>query len=100
MPGFAGMTLLINGSAVEFDHVEAAHLVGEIDETAVIPGHVVGPRYILPGRRLRDEEAAFGRIRRILDVDDPQAGNEPGDVEQTILVDLLPQLMGAEAHMV
>src|SRR4030081_1872884 len=83
-------------SPLEFDHVQAARLVGEVDEAAVVLGDVVGERRLLPVARLRDDVALLPGLGGIADVDDPQPGAEPGDVDQTVLVHPLAQLVRAE----
>src|SRR5437016_1467767 len=54
--------LLALNSAFEFDHVEAAYLVGDEQQAALIFGHIVGPRGGLAGGGLRNEIAAFFRV--------------------------------------
>src|SRR6476661_8209997 len=80
--------------------VEPADLVGYEDQAAIVLGDVVGPGRRLPRRRLWNEIALLLRVRRIRDVDHPQPGRKPGDIEHAVPIDLLAQLMRAEAHVV
>src|SRR3979490_1796532 len=78
------------------DHAQPPRLVREVDEAAVVLRDVVGERRLLPVARLRDDVALLPGLGGIADVDDPQPGAEPGDVDQTVLVHPLAQLVRAE----
>src|SRR4029079_18614272 len=89
-----------SASIVELDNVEAADLVGEEDQAAVVLGDVVGPRHVAPRRRLRNDEALLPRMDRIADVDHPQARCEPRHIKHAVAIHDLAKLMRAEAHVV
>src|SRR3981081_4570229 len=78
-------------SPLVFDDVQAARLVREIDEAALVHGDVVGERRLLAIARLGNEMTLLLGKGGIVDVDDTKPGAEPGDVEQAILVHPLAQ---------
>ena len=56
--------------AVEFEDIEARTAVDDVNQPAVVEGHVVGLRAWASLRRLRDERPDFLRRHRVGDVYD------------------------------
>ena len=59
------------GLAAQFEDVEAAVAVDEVDEAAGIDFHVVGLGAVLPAARFGDEPGDFLRRQRVANIDHP-----------------------------
>src|SRR5262249_52505101 len=62
-----------------FDDVDAANAVDEVDQAAIVDGHVVGRRALLAGSRIGQEMADLPGSERIGDVDEAEPLGEPGE---------------------